>query len=125
MSDRFRILVLEDEAIVGMDLACSLEESGFAVLGPFTTAEKALDALQSTRPDMALLDLNLGQGRTSEAVARHLTTHDIPFMFLTGYGASSHPVIEAFAHADCVCKPADPDQIAQKISQVLQAHPAN
>lgn len=101
------VLVVEDEMTVGMDIAMTLEETGFVVHGPFKSAENALTALNEARPDFAILDLNLGNGQTSRDVAAHLSELGCPFVFLTGYGASSHPVIEEFGHAECISKPVD------------------
>lgn len=111
------VLVLEDEAIIGMDIAMSLQDAGFAVHGPFKTPEKALESLARERPSFAVLDLNLGHGKTSRDVADALSQQGCPFVFLTGYGAASHPVIEQFGEATCLSKPVDMDSITQIIRE--------
>ena len=49
------------------------------------TADAALELLAHTAPILGVLDINLGQGRTSEPVANALQARAIPFMFVTGY----------------------------------------
>ncbi len=81
------IMVVEDEPLIGFDVAISLESAGAQILGPFPTAATALNAMESIvtgRPlNSAVLDVNLGD-HTSEAVARKLTDMSIPFVFHTG-----------------------------------------
>jgi CheY-like chemotaxis protein len=115
------VLIVEDEALIAMDLALSLESAGYAVLGPYKSADLALDALERERPDIALLDLNLGRGLTSEIVAERLRALNLPFVFLTGYAMSSHPVIERFSEAGCLSKPVSMPEVASMVSKSLVA----
>jgi len=109
------VLVLEDETIIAMDIALTLEEHGFSVQGPFKCAETALAAIEEETPHFALLDMNLGRGETSEAVAHRLSALDCPFLFLTGYHASSHPVIEKFPDVECLSKPVNVRDVIERI----------
>jgi ActR/RegA family two-component response regulator len=113
------VLVLEDETIVALDIAMSLEEAGYTVQGPFKTAPKALRSLQDTTPNFAVLDLNLGDGKTSEDVAAHLTESQCPFVFLTGYEASSHEVIRRFEKVPCLSKPVDMETLTSVIRDAV------
>lgn len=87
MADRARILILEDEVLIGLALAEDLEERGFDVAGPFSSTAAAERWMEDARPDAALLDINLGRGRTSLDFARKLRGLGIPYAFLTGYSA--------------------------------------
>lgn len=120
MSGSVKILIVEDEVLIGMDLALTLEDAGFAVLGPFNAADKALHCLQTETPRFAVLDLNLGQGHTSEPVAEHLNARGIPFVFLTGYSASSHAVVKRFPDTPCLSKPADMTATVSLIEETVQ-----
>ncbi len=81
------ILVLEDDPLIGLDVAMSLEQAGADILGPFPTAAKALEAIDAFATgfslNSAVLDVNLGD-HTCEAVAKKLATLSIPFVFHTG-----------------------------------------
>ncbi|HEY2876764.1 MAG TPA: response regulator, partial [Reyranella sp.] len=54
-----RILLAEDEALVGLDLAATIAAAGGTVLGPFVSPADALAALPAGRVDAAVVDLNL------------------------------------------------------------------
>lgn len=79
-----RVLVVEDEAVVAMELTRVLTAAGAKVVGPVGTIEEALLLLDDQPIDRALLDVNLG-GRLITPVARALTRRRIPFVYLTGY----------------------------------------
>lgn len=84
------VLVVEDEALVALDLADMLEDLGHQVVGPFMTSATALPACRFASVDFAVLDFNLG-GQTSETLADALAERAIPFVFLTGYRQGSLP----------------------------------
>jgi CheY-like chemotaxis protein len=80
-----RILLVEDDPIVAVDIEEELKEGGFEVIGSPTTVNDALDALaKDVKFDLAVLDINLG-GETVYPVADELVARDRPFIFLTGY----------------------------------------
>ena len=112
MSVRRKVLIVEDEVLIGMDLAFTIEEAGFDVSGPHKTCLMALQALDADPPDLAVLDLNLGRDETSEKVAERLQELGRPFVFLTGYSAASHPVAQRFPDARCLSKPVRMDAIS-------------
>lgn len=85
--NHFRILVVEDAFLIGMDIKMSLQQMGFEVLGPVPTSARALDILERDGCDGAILDVSLGR-ETSESVADNLVSMGIPFFFLTGYSRS-------------------------------------
>jgi two-component SAPR family response regulator len=79
-----------------------LEDAGAHVLGPVSSAEDALTLLEQTKPDCALVDINLGAGPSFES-AWALRSRNIPMIFLTGYDASTIP--SEFANAPRLEKP--------------------
>ena len=89
-----KILVVEDEAVVGLELAQALSEFGCAVVGPAPFVTDALGLLRRTRPDAALLDVHLGDGRVTPA-AEALAGAGVPFALVTGYDeiALDEPVL--------------------------------
>jgi DNA-binding response OmpR family regulator len=78
------ILVLEDEALIALDLEDLLVARGFTVVGPFSTAADALASLDQTKLHAALLDVHLRR-ETSFEVGRELNRRGIPFAFMTGF----------------------------------------
>lgn len=101
------VLILDDEVIVALDLAQTVEDAGFAVSGPFHSAAPALQAIEQARPGAAILDVNLGGQNTSRDVAVRLRDMNVPFIFLTGYDASGSDVLDSFPAAERVSKPVD------------------
>ncbi len=81
--DGARILVVEDDFIISMELGSILAEAGAAVVGPCHTPEQAAAQLDANDISCAILDFRLGRD-TSLPVARQLISHGIPFAFFTG-----------------------------------------
>ena len=67
-----RILIVEDEALIAMVLADSLEDGGHEVVGPAATMAEALALCEAAPPELAVLDVNLGDGSNGVDVARAL-----------------------------------------------------
>ncbi len=83
--DISRILIVEDEVFVAFEMTDILEDLGFEVVGPSLNVEEAEKLASTAQIDAAFLDVNLGQGKTSEPVAKILRERGIPFVFITAY----------------------------------------
>jgi CheY-like chemotaxis protein len=80
-----RILVVEDEFLIAMNLSNDLEAAGSVVLGPVPSVDKAIKKIESEpNIDAAVVDVNLG-GVLAYAVADMLLARKIPFVFTSGY----------------------------------------
>jgi PAS domain S-box-containing protein len=82
-----RVLIVEDEALVALDMARTLRAAGCEVLGPVGGLEQAIRFVETLDqpPDAALLDLNLA-GRSSVPLADLLLDQGVPIVFASGYG---------------------------------------
>jgi CheY-like chemotaxis protein len=79
------VLVVEDEALIAMDLELLLGQHGWRVLGPAGTVAWALRLLEGgERPDVALLDVNL-RGEMVTPVAERLRALGVPFVVASAY----------------------------------------
>lgn len=67
------VLVVEDEPFIGLDLILIAETLGFEVSGPAENSSSALAMAAENPPDIALVDVNLADGRTGPLVASELT----------------------------------------------------
>jgi PAS domain S-box-containing protein len=85
---RRRILVVEDEPFVALQLQTDLEGEGHEVIGPASSLAQGLKLAQSEGLDAALVDVRLGRD-TSATIADRLLARQIPFAFATGYSDSS------------------------------------
>src|ERR671926_605251 len=85
-----RILTVEDELLIAIDVEASLSEEGHQVVGIAREAGTALGLAQRLRPDLALVDVRLVDGETGPEIARHLKEMGIPVLFMTA-NASTLP----------------------------------
>lgn len=79
-----RCLVVEDEALIVLDLQRMLEEAGAGEIVCVGTLTEAQAVLRELRFDLALLDLKLGRNETSLPLTEPLAAAGTPFLFLTG-----------------------------------------
>jgi two-component sensor histidine kinase len=111
-----RILVVEDEPLIAMDIEERLLAAGGKVIGPAATREAARRLLTESRPDAALLDANLAGARVDD-IAVELRRRGIPFAFATGFGRSSLP--QDFLDVPVLAKPFDPEQMVRMVQALL------
>jgi CheY-like chemotaxis protein len=111
LSDK-RVLVVEDEYLVAMDMSAYLEAAGARVVGPASNVRAALEAVEQTELDAAILDVNL-RGEMAYPVADALTARGIPFVFTTGYDANAVPA--RFASVKRCEKPTTPEAISRAL----------
>jgi DNA-binding response OmpR family regulator len=97
-----RVLVVEDEYLVAALIQDMLEAAGCVVTGPIPRLPEALDAADRDSYDAAVLDINLGGARI-DPVAAVLSRRNVPFLFVTGYGANGLP--REYAGRPRLCKP--------------------
>ena len=112
-----RVLVVEDELVIAMELENLLRQLGCIVLDPVATLRQALRALASGQPDFAVLDVNLN-GQRVTPMAEALREQGVPFILVTGYGSERLPE-KALQDAPCLRKPVNGKQLARAISDVL------
>ncbi|HCQ15518.1 MAG TPA: DNA-binding response regulator, partial [Cryomorphaceae bacterium] len=80
---KVRILIVENEAVIAMNIFDILEDLGYDVLEPATTYVEALDMLKSDQPDLAILDIRLSGTKTGIDLAHHINDeYELPFIFL-------------------------------------------
>jgi signal transduction histidine kinase len=81
-----RVLIVEDEAIVALDLQHQLEQLGYVVCGMAGSGPKAIRKAEETRPDLVLMDVKLrGTMDGVEAAEELRARFDLPVVFLTAY----------------------------------------
>jgi two-component system, response regulator PdtaR len=83
-----RVLIVEDEILLAMDLEFILEDCGCEVAGIATCAKQAFEIAASTQPTLAFVDVNLSDGPTGIEVARILSRElSVPVVFMTANAA--------------------------------------
>jgi two-component sensor histidine kinase len=84
LSRASRILVIEDEALVALQLQADLESAGHQVVGPARSLQAGMRLAEREEIDVALIDVSLGR-ETSAPIADRLLARNVPFAFVTGY----------------------------------------
>ena len=81
-----QILVVEDETLIAMDIEALLTDAGHTVRGPASTAALALELAELSRPDLALVNINLRDGHGAGiGLARELLDRwGVPSLFISG-----------------------------------------
>jgi len=110
-----KILVVEDEFLVALEVESALKRMGCSVVGPFGRLEKALEAAGPAALDGAVLDINLG-GEKVYPLAELLAERHVPFIFLTGYAAADLP--EEFRSFPRLSKPLDASALLEAILEL-------
>ena len=111
-----RVLVVEDEYLVAALIEQILESAGCIVMGPVARVPEALDAVDHDDYDAAVLDVNLA-GERINPVADALSERDVPFMFVTGYGANAIP--SKYAERPHIGKPFRMAELLGMLSSIL------
>jgi two-component sensor histidine kinase/DNA-binding response OmpR family regulator len=111
-----RLLMVEDEFLVGMMAKKLLEGLGATVLGPYARLADGIAAAKSERFDGALLDFNLA-GELAEPLADYLIAHGVPFVFLTGYQRDS--IDRRYANVPLLQKPIEPESLERVLISLL------
>ncbi|AGK57611.1 signal transduction histidine kinase [Hyphomicrobium denitrificans 1NES1] len=103
-----KILLIEDEALIALQLKLDLEDDGHVVVGPFAQLSEALCAATDSEFDIALIDINLGADN-SAPVAEILDRRRVPFAFTTGYNDLIFlpPLLREYPHLTKPYNPAD------------------
>ena len=113
-----RVLIVDDEPIIAMDLELLLLDAGYEIAGVTGRIAKALSLVEIEIIDVAILDANLG-GETSAPVADALSARGVPFLVWSGYDAHQLPPV--LRGAPSLRKPASSTQIIQTVNSILAA----
>jgi DNA-directed RNA polymerase specialized sigma24 family protein/CheY-like chemotaxis protein len=113
------VLIIEDEALIAMDLERLVEELGHRVIGVARTHSKAVAIAKTQRPGLILADIHLADNSSGlDAVNELLRMFEVPVIFITAYperfltGERPEP-------AFLIAKPFQPSAVSAVISQAL------
>ena len=86
MSKKPRILIVEDESVVAMDLEQRLVERGYEVIGVVSTGDEAVRRVQEQQPDLVLMDIMLAGVMDGVQTAHEIRRgSQVPIIYLTAY----------------------------------------
>ena len=111
-----RILVVEDEMMVLMNVEDMLADLGCESIVAAATVEQALALIETEDFDAAMLDMNL-KGERSHSVADALAARGVPFVFSTGY--SGHDMRDLFRDCPVLKKPYPFEELVEVLTRLL------
>lgn len=112
-----RVFVVEDEALVAMNLEMILEDLGCVVIGPAMRFDRAEEMIEDkVEAKVAILDVNLG-GKEVFPLAERLSAQGIAVILATGYDQSG--IADAWHNAPILQKPYTSEDVARGLSQAL------
>jgi PAS domain S-box-containing protein len=114
-----RLLLVEDELVVGIFMQEILQAIGYRPTSPVANLAEAMAAAKSERFLGAVLDMNL-HGEIVYPLAELLTAQRVPFLFVTGY--SPHTIDARFSSIPILQKPVLEEQLATALQKVLGRH---
>lgn len=111
-----RVLLVEDETLVALMIEDMIDDIGAMLIATVSTIGEAMATLESARPDIAMLDINVG-GDQVFPVCERLAELGIPFVFSTGYG--EHGVPPQWRASPVLQKPYSASQLADALARCL------
>ena len=121
MTPRSKIIIVEDEIIIALDLKLRLENLGYEVIHTAFNGEDAIKRTGETNPDLVLMDIQLNGEMDGINVAQQIRSlYNIPFIYLTGSYENS--LLERAKQTDPVGfinKPFDESEIQSLIEKAM------
>lgn len=118
MQPAARILVVEDEFLVAMQIEAILTRAGWRVIGSVGTLSSAASLARKSACDAALLDVNLRSERADE-VAAILFARGVPFLFVSGFGRGNLPA--AFRQSvELIAKPFSDRTLVEAVRNLIR-----
>lgn len=119
-SPPLRVLVAEDEMIVGYDLCDTVSEAGYMVEGPFDDLSSAMLAFQKSKPDIAILDVQLGDGIVYP-LAEQMMAENVKVIFHSGQ-LTPKEVASRFPDVEMLTKPCPPAEVIHSVRRAARHH---
>lgn len=111
-----RVLIVEDEPLIALEIEAILSAAGFVLLGPVATVSVALEAIANWKMDCVVLDRNLS-GEAVEPIIAELLVRQIPFAFVSG--GSDEKLGPVMSHVPYVRKPIQPQKLVEAVKVIL------
>ncbi len=115
-----RVMVIEDEAIIAMDISAIVREMGHTVTGIAATRTEAISLARQTPPDLILADIQLADKSSGIDAVNDILGHlgDVPVIFITAF---PERLLTGERHepAFLITKPYSEDQVRSAVSQAM------
>jgi CheY-like chemotaxis protein len=111
------VLVVDDEVLIALDVALTLEDAGYRVLGPALTLDEAMNLIERDKPDAAVLDINIGS-RAVWPLAKRLSADRIPMVFASA-NLGHRELLEEFSDHPQLGKPVSGQGVLSTLEHCL------
>ena len=118
-----KVLVVEDEFIIALDLSETVRDLGYALEGPYADKAHAFDAIEDELPDCAILDVFTADGEVYP-LADALTEAGVPIIFHSGH-VSPNEMRLRYPEAWACAKPCSPDKLIDVLQEAVERAKAN
>ena len=120
--DKVQVLIVEDEAIISMDLRYKLEALGYSVIAEIESGEEAVEAVSQLRPDVVLMDIGLsGEMDGIDAAAQIRNRFGVPVVYVTAYlGGATLDRAEMTEPSGYILKPFDDAKLRAVVEMAIQ-----
>jgi two-component system, response regulator PdtaR len=122
--ERPKVLVVEDEFIIALDLSETVQDLGYELEGPFEGNSDAIEALEGEGlPDCAILDVFTADGEVYP-LADKLSKAGVPIIFHSGH-VPPEEVRNRYPEAQACAKPCPPNQLIDMVQEAVGKNPAH
>ena len=122
MADALRVVVVEDEGLIRMDVVATLQEAGYEVVGEGADGEEAIKLATELEPDLVVMDIKMPK-LDGISAAEKIAELKIPVVLLTAFSQSDLVARAAEAGAMAyVTKPFKPTDLLPAIQIALSRH---
>jgi CheY-like chemotaxis protein len=115
--ERPKVLVVEDEFIIALDLSETVKDLGYELEGPYADRKNALEAIEDDMPDLAILDVFAADGEVYP-LADRLSQAGVPIIFHSGH-VPLEEVKALYPDAQACAKPCPPDRIIGALQEAV------
>ncbi len=118
-----KVLIIEDQSIIAMDIQSALQRAGYDVVGIAANRQDAAALLEQTRPDAMVLDISFDRNKLS--LARSLTeTHSVPVVLIADtMDAYAMREASSIASSGLLIKPFETPQLIEALTQTIGGNP--
>lgn len=115
--ERPKVLVVEDEFIIALDLSETVQDLGYELEGPYADRRTALVSVEAELPDCAILDVFAADGEVYP-LADKLSQAGVPIIFHSGHVAPEE-VRSRYPDAQACAKPCPPDRLIGALQEAV------
>jgi CheY-like chemotaxis protein len=122
-----RVLIVEDETIIAMDMQRKIRQMGCDVVGRVVSGEQAVEQARTLQPDVVLMDIKLRGRIDGITAAKRIRQHDdIPVIFLSAFLAQESVRQEGAPLSIAMLpKPFDPGELKQAMRLITKSRPVD